>query len=134
MKTPLRTCWQWQGGDPCLNRRGEPRCTIMEQVTRWKRKNRIRQLKHTIAKQVEEIENYKNLLALSIIGEHYKLSQRCTDWAAKHIRAEMHPSRFEHDKTTQQLTVTIPPPDVFIDGLKYPTAQFIKTYTKPNHP
>lgn len=98
---------------------------------RWKRKNRILQLKRTIARQAEEIEHYKNLLALSIIGEHYKLSQHCIDWAAKHIRVEMHQSRFEHDKTTQQLTVTIPAPDVLIDGRKYPTAQFIQNYAKP---
>ena len=101
------------------------------QEARWHRKNRIRQLKHTIARQAEEIEHYKNLLALAVIGEQYKLSQHCFDWAAKHIRVGMHPSSFDLDKTTQQITVTIPAPDVFIDGLKYPTSQFIKTYTKP---
>lgn len=48
MKTPNRTPWQ-HTTQPCLNADGELRCTINEQAARWKRKNRIKRLKHTIA-------------------------------------------------------------------------------------
>lgn len=41
----------------------------MEQVTRWKRKNRIRQLKHTIAKQAEEIDHLRTALAIRTIHD-----------------------------------------------------------------
>lgn len=100
------------------------------QEARFKRKNRVRQLKHTIARQAEEIEHYKNLLALHITADRYRSTQTCIEWAAKHIMVETHPNKFEYDQTTQQLTATIPAPDVFIDGRKYPTAQFIQTYAK----
>lgn len=131
MKTPLRTFWQWKGGEPCLNRHDEPRCTMLEQASRWKRKNRVAQLKRTIARQAEEIEHLKNMLALHITAEHYRSTQTCIEWAAKHIRVETPPNNFEYDKATQQLTATIPAPHVFIDGLKYPTAQFMQNYAKP---
>ena len=49
MKTPKRTPWQ-HTTQPCLNADGELRCTINEQAARWKRKNRIKQLKRTIAR------------------------------------------------------------------------------------
>lgn len=47
MKTPKRTPWQ-HSTQPCLKADGELRCTITEQATRWKRKNRVKQLKRTI--------------------------------------------------------------------------------------
>lgn len=50
MKAPLRTPWQ-HTTEPYLNRQGELRATITDQHTRWKRKNRITRLKHTIARQ-----------------------------------------------------------------------------------
>ncbi len=47
MKTPKRTPWQWTTA-PCENKRGELRATISEQCTRWKRKNKIKQLKRSL--------------------------------------------------------------------------------------
>lgn len=47
MKTPKRTPWQ-HTTQPCIKADGELRCTINEQRTRWKRKNRVKQLKRTI--------------------------------------------------------------------------------------
>lgn len=76
MKTPLRTPWQWKGGEPCLNKHDEPRCTIVDQVTRWKSKNRIRQLKHTIAR---------------ITAENYALSAKlqATSFACSRAMAQL---------------------------------------------
>lgn len=85
MKTPLRTCWQWQGGEPCLNKHDEPRCTIMEQVTRWKRKNRIRQLKHTIAKQAKEIYHLRKLVELKLATEYAESEKQALRWAQENI-------------------------------------------------
>lgn len=62
MKTPLRTFWQWKGGEPCLNKHDEPRCTMLEQTTRWKRKNRVAQLKHTIAILTERLKDTEKTL------------------------------------------------------------------------
>lgn len=48
MKTKHRTPWQWTN-ESALHK-GELRATITEQTTRWKRKNRVKQLKSTIAR------------------------------------------------------------------------------------
>lgn len=56
MKTPKRTPWQWTT-QPCLTENGELRATICQQAARWKRKNRTRQLKRTIAKKQQELED-----------------------------------------------------------------------------
>lgn len=48
MKTKHRTPWQWTN-ESALHK-GELRATIIEQTTRWKRKNRVKQLKATIAR------------------------------------------------------------------------------------
>lgn len=63
MKTPLRNFWQWQSGEHCLNKRNELRCSIQEQATRWHRKNRIRQLKHTIAILTRKLRDTERCLA-----------------------------------------------------------------------
>lgn len=58
MKTPKRTPWQ-HTTQPCINADGELRCTINEQAARWKRKNRVKQLKNTISKLMYENAVFK---------------------------------------------------------------------------
>lgn len=60
MKTPKRTPWQ-HSTQSCLKADGELRCTITEQATRWKRKNRVKQLKRTIERLNAELRKMKNV-------------------------------------------------------------------------
>lgn len=74
MKAPLRTPWQ-HTTEPYLNRQGELRATITDQHTRWKRKNRITRLKHTIAKLNAEISalRQENSLRHAVAVKQQKL-------------------------------------------------------------
>lgn len=47
MKTPKRTPWQ-HTPQPCIKADGELRACVNEQHSRWKRKNRINQLKRSL--------------------------------------------------------------------------------------
>lgn len=62
MKTPKRHPWQ-HTTEPCTNQHGELRCCINEQHSRWKRKNRIRQLKATIAVLTSKLRDTERCLA-----------------------------------------------------------------------
>ena len=63
---------------------------LRQDRARWKRKNRIRQLKATIARQAEEIESLRTLLTLRIQHEHLESQKAALEWAAKHISAHIH--------------------------------------------
>ena len=63
---------------------------LRQDRARWKRKNRIRQLKATIARQAEEIEHLRALLTLRIQHEHLESQKAALEWAAKHISAHIH--------------------------------------------
>lgn len=60
MKTKHRTPWQWTN-ESALHK-GELRATIIEQATRWKRKNREAQYKRTIAKLTRMLQNTEQCL------------------------------------------------------------------------
>ena len=66
---------------------------------RWKRKNRIAQLKRTIARQAEEISNLRTLLE-SVIQDGVTTAQRAAlDWAANNLQLDFHPQSEPEDGT-----------------------------------
>ena len=70
---------------------------ILEQ--RFKRKNRIAQLKRTIARQAEEISNLRTLLE-SVIQDGVTTAQRAAlDWAANNLQLAFHPQSEPGDGT-----------------------------------
>lgn len=71
---------------------GNPRAVDLyaQRHSRWKRKNRIRQLKATIARQAEEIEHLRTLLTLRIQHEYLESQKAALEWAAKNICAHIH--------------------------------------------
>lgn len=56
---------------------------------RWKRKNRIAQLKRTIARQAEEISNLRVLVTFKVQEEYMVEQKAALEWAAKHIFAHV---------------------------------------------
>lgn len=60
-----------------------------QQDTRWKRKNRIAQLKRTIARQAEEISNLRVLVTFKVQEEYMAEQKAALEWAAKHISAHV---------------------------------------------
>lgn len=60
------------------------------ETSRWKRKNRIRQLKATIARLTEENNHLRTLLSLRIQHEYLESQKAALEWAAKHISAHIH--------------------------------------------
>lgn len=81
MKTPKRSY------NPNLNHLSRARYVDKgkERRSRWKRKNRVAQLKRTIARQAEEISKLR-VLATFKVQEEYKAEQKAAlEWAAKHI-------------------------------------------------
>ena len=63
---------------------------LRQDRARWKRKNRIRQLKLTISRQAEEIEHLRTLLTLRIQHEYLESQKAALEWSAKHISAHIH--------------------------------------------
>ena len=95
MKTPKRSY------DPNLNHVSRARYVDKgkERRTRWKRKNRISQLKRTIARQAEEISNLRTLLE-SAIQDGVTTAQRAAlDWAANNLQLDFHPQSEPGDGT-----------------------------------
>ena len=58
---------------------------LSHERSRWKRKNRIKQLKNTIAKQREEIEHFKTLLAIRVLEDYTEQQKESIEWAAKRL-------------------------------------------------
>jgi hypothetical protein len=56
---------------------------------RWKRKNRVAQLKRTIARQAEEIRNLRVLVTFKVQEEYMAEQKAALEWAAKHICAHV---------------------------------------------
>ena len=85
MKAPKRSY------DPNLNHLSRARYVDKgkERRTRWKRKNRIRQLKATIARQAEEIRNLRVLVTFKVQEEYMAEQKTALEWAAKHICAHV---------------------------------------------
>ena len=52
---------------------------------RWKRKNRIAQLKHTIAKQAKEIYHLRKLVELKLATEYAESEKQALRWAQENI-------------------------------------------------
>lgn len=63
---------------------------LRQDRARWKRKNRIRQLKATIAHLTEENNHLRTLLSLRIQHEYLESQKAALEWAAKHISAHIH--------------------------------------------
>jgi hypothetical protein len=74
--------------DPCERVWDRPQEEVSAQ--RWKRKNRIRQLKATIARLTEENNHLRTLLSLRIQHEYLESQKAALEWAAKHISAHIH--------------------------------------------
>jgi hypothetical protein len=85
MKTPKRSY------DPNLNHLSRARYVDKgkERRTRWKRKNRVAQLKRTIARQAEEIRNLRVLVTFKVQEEYMAEQKAALEWAAKHICAHV---------------------------------------------
>lgn len=85
MKNPKRSY------DPNLNHFSRARYVDKgkERRTRWKRKNRIAQLKRTIARQAEEIRNLRVLVTFKVQEEYMAEQKAALEWAAKHIFAHV---------------------------------------------
>ena len=82
MKTPKRTPWQ-HTTQPCLNADGELRCTINEQHARWKRKNRIKQLKRTIERLSWENFHMKSDLHIPVNISYDEYHSRRVDFTER---------------------------------------------------
>lgn len=80
------------------------------QEARWKRKNRIRQLKNTIARQAKEIRNLRVLVTFRVQEEYIAEQKAALEWAVKHIC--MHVFDDHHFETgtddTIRFTCTLP--------------------------
>lgn len=85
MKAPKRSY------DPNLNHLIRAHYTDKgkERRARWKRKNRIAQLKRTIARQAEEIRNLRVLVTFKVQEEYMAEQKAALEWAAKHIFAHL---------------------------------------------
>lgn len=85
MKTPKRSY------DPNLNHLSRARYVDKgkERRTRWKRKNRIAQLKRTIARKAEEIRNLRVLVTFKVQEEYMAEQKAALEWAQKHICAQV---------------------------------------------
>lgn len=96
MKTPKREHKKYYL-DPAT---GEPDEWALGNIdARWKRKNRIAQLKRTIARQAEEISNLRTLLE-SMIQDGVTTTQRAAlDWAANNLQLDFHPQSEPGDGT-----------------------------------
>lgn len=84
MKIPKRTPWQWTN-EHCLKDNGELRATINEQCTRWKRKNRIAQLKHTI-KRLTFGDHLPNSLQIAYRGMSFMQEPSSDAPLSEHLR------------------------------------------------
>lgn len=96
MKTPKRAPWQWTTA-PCTKDNGELRATISEQCTRWKRKNKIAQLKRTIARQKAKI------FALEFKCEEHQHKMLIVQHTLKRQLESMNKAYFSHANVLNNL-------------------------------
>ena len=97
MKTPKREYKKYYL-DPAT---GEPDEWALGNIdARWKRKNRIRQLKATIARQAEEIEHLRTALAIRAASEYNESIRASIEYVQKHFSMEISQPRMEMEDSS----------------------------------
>lgn len=85
------------------------------QEARWKRKNKIAQLKRTIKRLIKEREHLKELLAIRTIDDAVRAERETLEFAQKHLSVETRTPEIKQDEFGKWLYV-IKHPIVKWDG------------------
>ena len=114
MKTPKRSY------DPNLNHLIRAHYTVKgkERRARWKRKNRIKQLKNTIARQAEEIKHLRLLVARRILANLTAAEAHALEWARDNIVLRTYAPRLMVDRIDGLLHMCKIQPETIVEFRK----------------